>query len=98
MSTKFQALITYCSENKRVCPMPDNWNELWKMLPNRFRHGSGWEPSLPLIMAAWHDTPAMLKMIRLREHLEWAEKHGGLDAVDQFLRDLTEKDWHHLGD
>lgn len=98
MTTQLEKLISYCSENKRVCPLPDEWNRLWKMLPNRSRQGSGWEPALPLILAAWHDTPAMMKMIRLREHLEWAEKHGELDAVDKFLRFLPETDWHHLGE
>jgi hypothetical protein len=39
-----------------------------------------------------------MKMIRLREHLEWAEKHGELDSVDKFLRALPETDWHHLGE
>ena len=98
MSDQLKSLLDYCSENERVCPQPKKWNELWNMLPNRSRQGSGWEPALPLILAAWHDTPAMMKMIRLREHLEWAEKHGELDSVDKFLRALPETDWHHLGE
>ena len=98
MSEQLKSLLDYCSENERVCPQPKKWNELWNMLPNRSRQGSGWEPALPLILAAWHDTPAMMKMIRLREHLEWAEKHGELDSVDKFLRALPETDWHHLGE
>ena len=98
MSTQLQSLIDYCSENERVCPMPSKWNDLWEMLPNRSRVGGGWEPALPLILAAWYDTPVMLKVLRLREHLEWAEQHGSLDAVDKFLRDLPEMDWHHLSD
>lgn len=73
MSTQLQSLIDYCSENERVCPMPSKWNDLWEMLPNRSRVGGGWEPALPLILAAWYDTPVMLKVLRLREHLEWAE-------------------------
>ncbi len=78
--------------------MPSKWNDLWEMLPNRSRVGGGWEPALPLILAAWYDTPVMLKVLRLREHLEWAEQHGSLDAVDKFLRDLPEMEWHHLSD
>jgi hypothetical protein len=98
MTSQLQSLIDYCSQNDRVCPMPDKWNELWKLLPNRSRKGSGWEPALPLILAAWHDTPAMLKMLRVREHLEWAEQQGCLDVVDKFLKDLSETDWHHVGE
>jgi hypothetical protein len=31
---------------------------------------------LPLILAAWLDTPVLAKMKRLREHIEWARDHG----------------------
>ena len=67
------------------------------MLPNKQRAGGGWEPALPLILAAWHDTPALFKMLRLAEHIEWADKHGALVSVATFLRALREEDWHHLG-
>ena len=66
------------------------------LLPNRTRVGSGWQPPLPLILGAWHDTPGMLKLLRLAEHIEWAAKHGGLDAVARFLRSLPEDEWFHL--
>lgn len=98
MSALLQQLIDYCCENERVCPMPSKWNDLWEMLPNRSRVGGGWKPALPFILAAWYDTPVMLKMLRLRGHLEWAEQHGSLNAVDKFLRNLPELDWHHLSD
>jgi hypothetical protein len=91
-------LVRYCSENNRVCPMPSQWNTLWEMLPNRKRAGEGWEPALPLILAAWHDTPALLKMLRLKEHIDWAEHHGVLDEVDKFLRSLPETEWAHIGE
>ena len=48
--------------------------------------------------AAWHDTPALLKMIRLADHIEWAANHDALAAVAGFLRGLREEDWHHIGD
>ena len=54
-------LVRFCSENKRMCPMPSQWNVLWEMLPNRTRTGLSWQPAPPLILAAWHDTPAVLK-------------------------------------
>ena len=82
-------------KNGRVCPQPSRWNELWELLPNRQRKGNGWEPSLPLILAAWGDTPILLKKLRLREHLEWAQKHGCLDTVYEFLVNLKEEDWYH---
>jgi hypothetical protein len=46
------------------------------MLPDRRRVGLGWDPPAPLILAAWWDTPAIAKMVRLQEHLRYAEAHG----------------------
>ena len=53
MSETLQSLIEYCRENDRACPMPDDWDCLWDMLPNKRRVGNGWVPSLPLILAGW---------------------------------------------
>ncbi len=92
------SLVAYCRENSRVCPLPSLWTKLWEMLPNRSQVGRGWRPPLPLILAAWHDTPAMLKMLRLQEHIQWADQHGDLSAVSVFLRGLREEDWFHIGD
>ena len=76
--------------------MPQRWNALYELLPNRQRVGSGWEPALPLILAAWHDTPAISKMLRLEEHIRWAAEHGALDSVEVFICSLEENDWLHL--
>jgi len=85
-------------KNGRVCPQPRKWNELYKLLPNKVRKGAGWEPALPLILAAWWDTPAMAKMARLREHIEWASEHGCLDIINAFMKNLKEDEWFHLGE
>ena len=78
--------------------MPRQWNALWEMLPNRKRGGAGWEPPPPLILAAWYDAPAITKMVRLREHIEWAEQHNVLEQVGRFLRSLPESQWAHVGE
>ncbi len=93
-----EEVIAEVKKNDRVCPQPDKWNRLYEMLPNKKRKGNGWEPSLPLILAAWRDTPAISKMLRLREHVEWAEKEQCLEEVYNFLISLNETDWHHIGD
>jgi hypothetical protein len=85
-------------KNDRVCPQPPQWRELYEMLPDKKRKGAGWEPALPLILAAWWDTPAMFKTLRLQEHIEWAEAHGCLERIFVFLRSLSEEQWHHVGD
>ena len=92
------ALLEYVRQEGRVCPMPQRWNELWEMLPGRRRVGNGWEPGLPLILAAWWDTPALAKMLRLEAHIHHAETHGVLAEVDRFLRSLAREDWAHLRD
>jgi hypothetical protein len=94
-----ESLWRFCQENGRVVPTPTRWNELFEMLPNKERTSSGgWSPSLPLILAAWHHTNALEKMLRLKEHLEYADKNGVLSAVSDFLRSLPETDWVHLGE
>ena len=98
MSRTVEDLISYCRENDRVCPKPMLWSRLWEMLPERSRVGGGWQPPAPLILAAWHEAPAMLKMTRLAEHIQWAAQHGALGKVDNFLRGLREEDWFHIGD
>jgi hypothetical protein len=98
VSESAESLIAYSHENNRVCPLPPLWHQLWEMLPGREQVGAGWRPPLPLILAAWHDTPAILKMLRLAEHIQWAAEHGALEPVARFLRELPEADWHHLGE
>ena len=98
MTSPLDSLIAHCNDSDRVCPVPDRWDELWKMLTDRYRKGAGWEPSLPLILNAWWDSSNLDKQTRLREHVEWATSHGCLPEVDAFLRGLPENEWHHLGD
>lgn len=93
-----KALLDFVQSGGRVCPTPQCWQRLYDQLPAKRRAGAGWEPALPLILSAWHDTPALPKMLRLREHLEWAAVHGALPAVDAYLRGLREDQWHHIGD
>jgi hypothetical protein len=91
-----ESVVAYCREYDRVCPMPQRWAALWELLPNRVRAGSGWEPPLPLILAAWYETP-MLKMLRLQDHIKWAESHNAMEPVSRFLHALPEDEWFHLG-
>jgi len=89
------ALLAYVVEENRVCPQPDRWNRLWKMLPQRERVGGSWNPSPPLILAAWHVSSAHEKRNRLREHIEYAATHGVLTQIDAFLRALDAREWSY---
>ncbi|TJY59434.1 hypothetical protein E4T66_13680 [Sinimarinibacterium sp. CAU 1509] len=93
-----EATLAEAQKNQRVCPQPQQWQALYELLPNKLRKGGGWEPALPLILAAWGDTPALPKMLRLKEHIEWAASHGHLDEVHAFLCSLAENQWHHIGE
>ena len=89
------SLWAYCTQKQKV--IPRDWNKLYKMLVNKRQLPSGgWEPALPLILAAWHETDAHQKQQRFREHLEWAHDQGQLLEVDQYLRSLDELDWFHI--
>ena len=98
MDDNAQSLISYSRERQRVCPQPKHWQTLWEMLPRRHRIAGRWKPPPPLILAAWHYASDDEKMERLAEHLEWAERHGRIVAVAEFLRNLSETDWHHVDD
>jgi hypothetical protein len=63
MNETVDSLTVYCRENKRVCPLPKAWQQLWEMLPEKRRTVDAWGPAIPLIGAAWHDASAMLKMV-----------------------------------
>jgi hypothetical protein len=86
-------LIAYARANKRICPMPDRWHTLWEMLPKEKTMGVVL-PSLPLILGGRSASNAEKKKL-FELHLRWANTHGALDAVDEYVRGLPEEDWHH---
>lgn len=95
-SDKAKALLDYCKENGRFCPQPQHWNRLWEMLPGRTRKPTrGWNPSPPLILTAWDNATGQDKLLRLRDHIGWADAHGVIDDVDAYLREMTEEQWFH---
>lgn len=95
MEEKLEALFEYAKADGRICPMPDYWNQLWEMLPDKKRVGMGWEQSLPLILAAWWDTPLLSKIVRFDGHIRYAAEHGALDEVDDYLRGLKPEQWFY---
>jgi hypothetical protein len=90
-------LLALASEGGRVCPQPHAWTRLYALLPDTRSDGYGAIPAAPYVLAAWAETSDEQKILRLREHLEWAERHGALAAVHAFLSSLPEADWHHVG-
>jgi hypothetical protein len=96
---EFEDLLAYCRANRRVCPMPILWQDLWKLLPGRRRVDGGWSPPLPLVLAAWETTTDEQKRERLATHLEWARDHRVLPRVAALILSLKDEDWRtELGD
>jgi len=93
VNEKMTKLIEYVKEGGRICPNPQEWLTLWEMLPDKDRIGSGWNPPLPLILAAWSE-PAVFKALRLEEHIRYASDHQVLDQIDDYLRNLKPEQWY----
>jgi hypothetical protein len=98
MTEQMDELISYVADGCRVSPNPRKWNELWNMLPDRRRQGSSWNPSPPLILAAWWMTSDLQKRDRLITHINYAADKGVLPEVDRFLRSLKQDEWVYEGD
>lgn len=82
-----------------MVPMPDSWNKLYGMLRStRQKPSGGWEPPLPLILAAWHNSMPIEKQLRFKEHILWAEAQNQLNEIGAFLRSLPEAQWCHFGE
>lgn len=93
----FETLWEYCSANKRV--IPKDWHKLYEMLINkRQKPSGGWEPSLPLILAAWNYTMPIEKQLRFKEHIQWAYDNNQIEEIGIYLRSLSEEDWYHFGE
>jgi len=97
-STALASLLDYVKLNDRVCPLPDYWEGLCKILRRKAKEDGVSAPSNPLILAAWWVSSNPEKTARLQDHIQYAEARGVLAEVDGFLRGLREANWHHLLD
>lgn len=84
-----------CTKNNRICPMPSHSQNLYNLLSDKERKGMGWNPPVPMILAAWHEASDSSKAMRLKEHIDWAFTHGNGDQIVAFLVSLKEEDWYH---
>jgi hypothetical protein len=84
--------------NNRVCPRPEQWNALSALLPARKTLRGVQAPPAPATGAAWAVTPALSKRLVFREQVEWAERQGVLEAVLDFLQNMREEEWLHMGE
>lgn len=95
----FESLWAYCIDKRRLVPAPSEWAKLHSMLLGAHQKPSGgWEPALPLILAAWHESMPIEKQLRFKEHIQWARDHNQLDEIGEFIRRLPEDKWVHFGE
>jgi len=84
--------------NRRICLQPVKWNDFYQLLRENTPEELRDEIPLPLILSAWWYTPILPKIMRFEEHIRWAEDHGFLQVVFDYLDDLPETDWFHGDD
>lgn len=93
---QLKSLLQFVCQGGRICPQPNRWHELWEMLPDKSREDDGWSVPLPLILDQWDETTSLDKMLRLKQHIEYAAEKDILDDVEKFIRGLTKEDWYAL--
>ena len=91
-------LLLEARRNNRICPLQAGWRALYALLPAKRQGPRGWEPALPNTGPGWATTGAMTKRLALRDHLQWAVDHGGAGRILDFMRQLPEAAWLHVGD
>src|SRR3954452_11379046 len=94
MMTTLDDLMAEARKQRRVCPQPMVWNRLWVLLPDRRRGALGWEPPLPLILAAWWEASDADKRNRFHSHLRWASEHGAIEPVAILISVMRPEDVH----
>lgn len=93
MKENREALAKLIQSKQRVCPLPSQWDELWRMLLASCPDESEQQLPTPLILGGWWSTTDEQKRSRLLEHLNWAERLNILAEVGKFLRRLRDDEW-----
>jgi hypothetical protein len=88
-----QDVMAEARRHNRVCPLQPHWNRLCVVL----REATGSEPPPPMSAEESAGTPPLVKRIRVRDQVEWAEQHGRLREVMAFFQSLREEQWLHIG-
>ncbi|MBI5277450.1 MAG: hypothetical protein HY854_13425 [Burkholderiales bacterium] len=85
-------VLLLARKNNRVCPLPDEWQRIYQMLPDT-------PPRLvrPLVDRDWAQTSSLAKRMVLRDQIEWAASAGLLGHLRDLLAELPEESWHHMG-
>ena len=88
-----EQLMVEARRLNRVCPKDRPWQQLWAML----RNATAAEPPAAIVAPESARTPQLVRRVRFRDQVEWAERHGQLQLVWDFMQNLAEDDWAHMG-
>jgi hypothetical protein len=88
-----QDVMTEARRHNRIAPQEPHWGRLCDLL----QKATGSQPPPPMTPHEAAGTPPLAKRIRVRDQVEWAEKHGQLPTVLGFFRSLPEDQWMHIG-
>lgn len=89
-----EEVMAEARRQNRTCPREPHWSELCALLKKM----SGAEPPPAIFGVEAKQTPALVKRIRVRDQVEWAERHAQLSIVLEFFKSVPEERWHHMGD
>ncbi|NML43906.1 hypothetical protein HHL11_09110 [Ramlibacter sp. G-1-2-2] len=81
--------------NNRACPRPALWAALYLLVEGD--HYADLAPP-PTQVWQWSKLSNLQRRLRFREHIEWAERHGKLDTMANYMESLAEADWVHMGE
>jgi hypothetical protein len=86
--------------NSRICPIPEVWQKIYDMLPDKI---VGEYVNHPVAMPEFKSDSCRTSLflcLRLdfREHLDWASTHGVIEEVYHIIHNLPEEQWLHHGD
>jgi hypothetical protein len=90
-----QDVMVEARRYNRVCPQEPQWQRLHALLLQQPAPEE--PPPPPMTPSEAAVAPPLAKRLRVRDQVEWAERHGLLREVLGFLRSLPEEDWLHIG-
>jgi hypothetical protein len=89
-----QEVMAEARRLNRIAPLQPHWHRLYLLLKES---AQGAEPPAAMTVDEAARTPPLVRRIRVRDQVEWAEQHGQLAAVLRFFRGLSEEEWAHMG-
>ncbi|MCG2592137.1 hypothetical protein LZ009_05015 [Ramlibacter sp. XY19] len=87
-------VIAFARRHNRVSPRTMLWSALYVLLEGD--HYADLRP--PPTQDGWATMSNLQRRLHFREHIEWAARHGKLEAMAKYLASLAEPDWVHMGE